>query len=92
VGLAGQSRGSVGHYPQLGLEGFFAGAGYHAMSVRGYSGDHPRVHLLRYRSLGAEHRVERSEVPLSAKLLDTVRADWRATGPLTDWLDRHVTG
>ncbi|WP_444963780.1 DUF2461 domain-containing protein [Nocardiopsis sp. M1B1] len=133
VGLVSRSRGPVGHYLQLGLEGLSVGAGYHAMSgaqveryrdgvdnerqgprlariveeltargfdivgdtlkthPRGYSGDHPRVHLLRHRSLGAEHNVERSDVPLSAKLLDTVRADWRATGPLMEWLDRHVT-
>lgn len=57
---------------------------------RGYDADHPRVHLLRHRSLGAEHYVERSELPLSTDLLEIVRADWRAVAPLLDWLTRNV--
>ncbi|NYH54781.1 MULTISPECIES: DUF2461 domain-containing protein [Nocardiopsis] len=133
VGLVGRGRGPVGRYLQLGLDGLWAGAGYHAMSSaqvrrfregvdddregprldrivdeltgrgfdlvgdtlrtrpRGYAGDHPRVHLLRYRSLGAEHHVERSDELCSPALLETVRADWRALRPLLDWLERHVT-
>lgn len=53
---------------------------------RGYEKDHPRIELLRMktvlgmRSYGFEPYVH------TAELLDRVRADWRALRPLVNWL------
>ncbi len=53
---------------------------------RGYAADHPRIELLRHKSLtvGRSHGFE--PVIHTAGLLDVVRADWRAAKPLLDWL------
>ena len=55
-------------------------------SPRGYNSDHPRIELLRHRSmtLGRDHGF----VPYvhSAELLDHVRADWRAATPFVEWV------
>jgi uncharacterized protein (TIGR02453 family) len=61
-----------------------------ATRPRGIAPDHPRLDLLRYRSL----YVHRSWVPDEAlhepKTAQRVTAAWRAARPLTDWLDDHV--
>lgn len=55
-------------------------------SPRGYDADHPRIDLLRHRSmtLGRDHGF----VPYvhTAEMLDHVRADWRAATPFVDWV------
>ncbi|MFI6801779.1 DUF2461 domain-containing protein [Streptosporangium canum] len=56
---------------------------------RGYPADHPRIELLRHRSLGAERRVPKSKVR-GRKALTVVRDDWRRLRPLVDWLLEHV--
>ncbi|MCZ7421218.1 DUF2461 domain-containing protein [Verrucosispora sp. WMMA2121] len=58
---------------------------------RGCPADHPRVELLRYRSLAADrvHRVSDGIDGEAAVRL--VRDGWDALGPLVDWLDRHVS-
>lgn len=52
---------------------------------RGYSVDHPRIDLLRYKQLVVRrsYGVERLDRP---DVVDRVRADWRALRPLVDWL------
>jgi uncharacterized protein (TIGR02453 family) len=57
---------------------------------RGYDADHPRIELLRHKTLTA-HR-EFGEPPWLAKpeCLDQVAHAWREMRRLTDWLDRHV--
>ncbi|MEO7352361.1 MAG: DUF2461 domain-containing protein [Marmoricola sp.] len=54
-------------------------------SPRGYPADHPRIDLLRYKSmsLGKSYGFENLDTP---DLLDRVRADWRALRPLVDWV------
>ena len=55
-------------------------------SPRGYDADHPRIALLRHRSmtLGRDHGF----VPYvhTAELLEKVRADWRAATPFVEWV------
>jgi hypothetical protein len=55
---------------------------------RGYDREHPRIGLLRHKQLfaGREHGFE--PVVHTPELLDLVRADWRATRPLVEWLAR----
>jgi uncharacterized protein (TIGR02453 family) len=54
---------------------------------RGYSVEHPRIDLLRHKSLtlGKDHGFEGLD---SAAVLEWVRADWQALRPLVDYLTR----
>ena len=53
---------------------------------RGYDREHPRIELLRHKSLmaGRSHGFE--PVIHTPELLDLVRDDWRALRPLVDWV------
>ena len=53
---------------------------------RGYDADHPRIDLLRHKSLtvGRSHGFE--PVIHTPELLDVVRDDWRALRPLVEWV------
>jgi uncharacterized protein (TIGR02453 family) len=77
-------------------------AGAHAVGVetfgealktapRGYPRDHPRVRLLRHKSLVAGRRLTPSAkgIPRDAAL-EHCRFTWAACAPLNDWLDEHV--
>jgi uncharacterized protein (TIGR02453 family) len=59
-------------------------------SPRGYAADHPRIELLRHRSmtLGMSYGFE----PFihTPELLDRVRADWRAATPFVEWVQAYV--
>ena len=68
--------------------------GGHALKTapRGYDVDHPRIELLRHKSmtLGKDYGFE----PFihTPELLDRVRADWRETRPFVDWVLAHAKG
>jgi uncharacterized protein (TIGR02453 family) len=53
---------------------------------RGYAADHPRIGLLRHRSMtvGRSHGFE--PVVHTPELLDVVRDDWRALRPFVEWV------
>ena len=58
---------------------------------RGYPRDHPRVRLLRHRSLISGSRL----APRANRIgrdagLKHVRSTWQACGPMNAWLDAHV--
>jgi uncharacterized protein (TIGR02453 family) len=53
---------------------------------RGYDGSHPRIELLRHRSLTVGKSYGFEPVIHTPDLLDQVRADWRAAAPLVDWI------
>jgi uncharacterized protein (TIGR02453 family) len=53
---------------------------------RGYPADHPRIGLLRHKSLAMGRSYGFEEVIHSPALLERVRADWRAARPLVEWL------
>jgi len=57
---------------------------------RGYDVDHPRIELLRHKSmfLGKEHGF--APYIHTAELADRVRADWRAATPFVDWVLAHA--
>ena len=59
---------------------------------RGVDPGHPRIRLLRYRTLlvTVEHGVP--DWLGTPEALETVRADWRACRPLIGWLDAHLAG
>ncbi|MGA9714362.1 MAG: DUF2461 domain-containing protein [Aeromicrobium sp.] len=59
-------------------------------SPRGYDAGHPRIALLRHRSmsLGRDHGF--APYVHTAALLEQVRDDWRTASPLVDWLLHHT--
>jgi len=58
---------------------------------RGYPRDHPRVKLLRHKSLVAGSRLaSRGNRIGRDAALDHVRGTWNACAPMNAWLDAHV--
>lgn len=57
---------------------------------KGFDADHPRVELLRHKTLTASVPYGLPDWLETPALLDHVRADWRRFTPLLDWLARHV--
>jgi uncharacterized protein (TIGR02453 family) len=56
---------------------------------RGYPRGHPRIELLRLRSLIVGRRLAAGDLPRRVAL-DHVAGTWRAAAPLNAWLDAHV--
>ncbi|MCP2262159.1 TIGR02453 family protein [Streptoalloteichus tenebrarius] len=57
---------------------------------RGVPADHPRIDLLRHRTLYAERDWPPDDVLHSPECVDRVRKAWRAVRPLNDWVADHV--
>jgi len=57
---------------------------------RGYEVDHPRIDLLRHRSLTVMKDYGFEPIIHTPKLLDAVRADWKAARPLVDWVTTRL--
>jgi uncharacterized protein (TIGR02453 family) len=76
---------------RLQRQGFELGGDRLKTTPRGYDATHPRIDLLRHRSLTLGRSYGFEPVIHTAGLLDLVRADWRATRPLVTWLTRHAT-
>jgi uncharacterized protein (TIGR02453 family) len=57
---------------------------------RGYPRDHPRIALLRHRSLIAGRRLPGAGGIARDAALGHVGGTWRAAAPLNVWLDEHV--
>lgn len=57
---------------------------------RGYPVDHPRIRLLRLKDVILMRREAPGAVMHTPEALDWVTAAWRTSGPLVDWLNRHV--
>ena len=57
---------------------------------RGTPADHPRLELLRHRSLFAWRMFPPDDVLHDAALVDRVATVWRRLDPLLTWLDDHV--
>jgi uncharacterized protein (TIGR02453 family) len=57
---------------------------------RGYDADHPRIDLLRHKSLTAGRPYGFDGVIHTPGLAEQVRADWRALKPLVTWVVTHA--
>ncbi|WP_460663525.1 DUF2461 domain-containing protein [Kribbella swartbergensis] len=55
-------------------------------SPRGYDPDHPRIDLLRHKSLTVSKSYGFEPIIHTPALVDHIRNDWRATKPLITWL------
>ncbi|HEY9290423.1 MAG TPA: DUF2461 domain-containing protein [Microlunatus sp.] len=61
-------------------------------SPRGFDADHPRIALLRHRSLTARKSYGFEPVIHSAELATKIKKDWRQVRPLVEWVSGHVSG
>ena len=59
-------------------------------SPRGYTADHPRIELLRHKSLSVGRDYGFEPVIHTPELLDKVRADWRAARPFVEWVTARL--
>ena len=71
-------------------EGWELGGETLKTSPRGYDADHPRIALLRHKSMTLGKNYGFDPVIHSPELLDRVRDDWRAVRPFLDWVDAHT--
>ena len=53
---------------------------------RGYDVDHPRIELLRHKSLTIGHDYGFEPIIHTTELLEAVRDDWRTLRPFVDWV------
>jgi uncharacterized protein (TIGR02453 family) len=59
-------------------------------SPRGYDADHPRIELLRHKSMTLGKAYGFEPFIHTPELVDQVRADWRAATPFVEWVQRHA--
>ena len=57
---------------------------------RGYAADHPRIGLLRHKSMTLARSYGFVDGIHTPELLDWVRRDWRAGRPLVDWVRTYA--
>ncbi|AWB94223.1 TIGR02453 family protein [Aeromicrobium chenweiae] len=74
----------------LGSAGWEIGGDRLKTAPRGYDVDHPRIHLLRHRSLNVGKSYGFEPVIHTSELLDRVRADWHEVTPLVEWVLTHA--
>jgi uncharacterized protein (TIGR02453 family) len=70
--------------------GFVIGGDRLKTSPRGYDADHPRIDLLRHRSLTVVKDYGFEPIIHTPDLLDAVRADWKAARPLVEWIGARL--
>ena len=58
-------------------------------SPRGYDASHPRIELLRHKSLTIGHDYGFEPIIHTPELLQAVRDDWRTLRPFVDWVTAH---
>jgi uncharacterized protein (DUF2461 family) len=71
---------------KLTKDGWTVGGDKLKTSPRGYDAEHPRIDLLRHKSLTVNKSYGFEPVIHTPELATLVRADWRATKPLMTWL------
>jgi len=71
---------------KLTKDGWTVGGEKLKTSPRGYDADHPRIDLLRHKSLTVGKSYGFEPVIHTPELATLVRADWRACKPLITWI------
>jgi uncharacterized protein (TIGR02453 family) len=77
---------------KLARAGYEVGGDRLKTSPRGYAADHPRIELLRHRSLTVGRDYGFEPVIHTPELVDAVRRDWKAARPLVDWICERLGG
>ena len=75
---------------RLERDGFEVGGDKVKTTPRGWSIDHPRIDLLRHKSLAASRSYGFEPMIHTAELADRVRRDWGALRGLVEWLSDRV--
>jgi uncharacterized protein (TIGR02453 family) len=70
--------------------GFAVGGDRLKTSPRGYDADHPRIELLRHRTLTVTKDYGFEPIIHTAEFVDAVRADWKAARPLVEWVTERL--
>lgn len=70
--------------------GFTVGGDRLKTSPRGYQADHPRIDLLRHRSLTVGRDYGFEPIIHRPEFVDAVRADWKAARRLVDWVGERL--
>ena len=71
---------------ELQAEGWTLGGEKLKTTPRGYDADHPRIDLLRHKSMTLGKSYGFEPFIHTPELLDRVRADWRRATPFVDWV------
>jgi uncharacterized protein (TIGR02453 family) len=74
----------------LQTDGWTLGGDKLKTSPRGYDADHPRIELLRHKSMTLGKSYGFEPVIHSAELVDEVRRDWHATTPFLEWITANA--
>lgn len=74
----------------LSENGFEIGGDVLATRPRGIPADHPRLDLLRHRTLAASRDHGTPDWLETEEVFDRVREDWVALRPLVEWCDQYV--
>jgi uncharacterized protein (TIGR02453 family) len=82
--LTGDQLGKI--LAKLKRAGFTVGGDRLKTSPRGYDADHPRIELLRHRSLTVTKDYGFEPIIHTPEFVDAVRADWKAARPLVEWV------
>ncbi|OPX06971.1 DUF2461 domain-containing protein [Mycobacterium sp. AT1] len=82
--LTGDQLGKI--LAKLTRAGFTVGGDRLKTSPRGFNADHPRIDLLRHRSLTVTKEYGFEPIIHTPEFVDAVRADWRAARPLVEWV------
>ena len=85
---AGQALASI--VDRFGRQGLAVGGDQLKTRPRGIPADHPRLELLRYRSLTASRDWPVGPAVCGRSALDLIRQTWLQMVPLCDWLGEHV--
>lgn len=59
---------------------------------RGYDANHPRIDLLRHKSLSLTKHYHFADFVGTPTLTDHIRADWRTARPFVEWVASHIGG
>jgi uncharacterized protein (TIGR02453 family) len=73
----------------LTAEGWTLGGETLKTTPRGYDADHPRIELLRHKSLTLGKSYGFEPVIHTSALLDEVRSDWQQARPFVEWVQAH---
>ncbi len=71
-------------------QGFELGGERVATRPRGVAADHPRLPLMRFKSLVAKREHGCPPWLSTPEVVTQVRTDWQSVRPLVDWLTEHV--
>jgi uncharacterized protein (TIGR02453 family) len=75
---------------ELQASGWTLGGDRLKTTPRGYTADHPRIELLRHKSMTLGKSYGFEPIIHTPALIDQIRTDWRATAPFLDWINTNA--